>query len=483
MPTKTFKAPRSSVGLSAEQQKQIKKSAKRRRFISQALENISLFDPALSYMTNYLGVEISEKPFENGAIKDENGASVNIGDAKILVWGSRIIVDPSYIDTVGESEPHDLSGEPTSEYLISVEGTKFAGALAASALKAIGRHSYRKMAREDKRFQAASEIAARAILLHQKAAKQDGQIPTTETDGSYGGTRFAVDAITGISNSIINPANHSYGKSVEEIYRALNSSYGNRSNPQTTSAVANASDTVNGKSRSDKDDKGDQQEESGCIPTDSSADDERVARALLSARRAGVDTDSIEDYVQASAPSDKDWRDEFRLFLGYGEEKLPDWSRPNRRYIHQDLYLPGQARHEVGVVVLAVDTSGSIDDKLLARFIAEVNKVNQDCAPNEIHVISCDCRIQSHEVFGPYDIVQAKAIGRGGTAFAPVFRFIRNQGIDPACVVYFTDLECYDYGEKPDYPVLWVKWPDGGYNLSDKISQGVPFGRVILMDS
>lgn len=477
MPTKTFKAPRSSVGLSAERQVQIKKNADRRQIISQAVENISVLDPALSYMTNYLGVEINEKPFEQGAVKDEHGNPINLGDARILVWGSRIIVDPSYIDIVDTSEPENLSGEP-NKYLTSNEGVRFASALAGAAMKAIGRHSFRKMAREDKRFQAASEIAVRAILMKQKPNRSNGYVKT------FGGSeRLAIDAALGISNSIINPANYSYGKSVEEIYRALNSAYSNSSSPKTSSGVVNAGDTVNGKGRSDEGEKGDQQGGSGYIPSDSSDDDERVAAALMSARRAGTDTDSIEEYIQASSPSDKDWRDEFRLFLGYGEEKLPDWSRPNRRYIHQDLYLPGQARHEVGVVVLAVDTSGSIDEGLLSKFMAEVNKVNQDCAPNEIHVISCDCRIQSHEVFGPYDIVEAKAVGRGGTAFSPVFRFIEKQGINPACVVYFTDLECYDFGDKPEYPVLWVKWPDGGYAFTETLNRNVPFGRVVLMDN
>ena len=41
----------------------------------------------------------------------------------------------------------------------------------------------------------------------------------------------------------------------------------------------------------------------------------------------------------------------------------------------------------------------------------------------------------------------------------------------PCCVIYFTDMECYDFGPEPDYPVLWVNY---GPKCDDP-----PFGEVI----
>ena len=46
--------------------------------------------------------------------------------------------------------------------------------------------------------------------------------------------------------------------------------------------------------------------------------------------------------------------------------------------------------------------------------------------------------------------------GRGGTRFAPVFEYVDDHQLNPDCVIYFTDLECNDFGPDPGYPVLWA---------------------------
>jgi len=52
--------------------------------------------------------------------------------------------------------------------------------------------------------------------------------------------------------------------------------------------------------------------------------------------------------------------------------------------------------------------------------------------------------------------------GRGGTRFEPVFDYVRDNGIEPECLLYFTDLFPCDTPDPDwaDYPVLWVA-PEG----------------------
>jgi predicted metal-dependent peptidase len=76
-------------------------------------------------------------------------------------------------------------------------------------------------------------------------------------------------------------------------------------------------------------------------------------------------------------------------------------------------------------------------------------------------------QVDVHEA-GDYPItVEAK--GRGGTMFAPVFDWIAEQEFTPACVVYFTDLDCSHFGDEPACPVLWATVAGGE----------APFGEVI----
>jgi predicted metal-dependent peptidase len=70
-----------------------------------------------------------------------------------------------------------------------------------------------------------------------------------------------------------------------------------------------------------------------------------------------------------------DWRDVLREFLSRHARNDYSWLPPSRRYIHRELYLPGLRSEELGEVVLAVDTSGSIGQRELARFAAEAEGI------------------------------------------------------------------------------------------------------------
>ena len=203
---------------------------------------------------------------------------------------------------------------------------------------------------------------------------------------------------------------------------------------------------------------------------------EGVAKAAQKAREAGNMPGYMEKMILQGFLPQKDWRDELKRFLGGGEIKEPSWARPNRRFIHQGQYLPGSAKFGPGEIVLAIDVSGSIDNSLLSKFLAEVNKVNEDLQPDKIHVMTCDTRVPWTETFGPYDSVAVprKAVTGGGTAFSPVFKKVMEMGVEPKALVYFTDLYCSDFGEQPDYPVLWVVWPGG--------ADRKPWGELVKMD-
>lgn len=203
---------------------------------------------------------------------------------------------------------------------------------------------------------------------------------------------------------------------------------------------------------------------------------EGVARAAQKARKAGNMPGQWEKMIDESWLSKKSWKEELRQFLGGGEQKEPSWSKPNRRYVHQGEYLPGPSKFGPGRIVLAVDVSGSVQGALVEKFCAEVRKINVDLQPEAIDVMTCCTRVGWQEEFGPYDdvVIPAKAITGGGTAFSPVFKRVKEMGISPKALVYFTDLECHDFGEEPDCPVLWVVWPGG--------CDRAPWGRIIHMD-
>ena len=139
--------------------------------------------------------------------------------------------------------------------------------------------------------------------------------------------------------------------------------------------------------------------------------------------------------------------------------------------------LSGRVDDKVLKIVVAIDTSGSVDDRMIARIFNEIFAILAK-RRHEITVIECDAEVQRvYRAKTPADI-KLKVKGRGGTWFSPVIEYVNNDRyFRDALLIYFTD----GFGEneipKPrTYRNLWVVI-DGKANLSLK----EPYGIVLDM--
>jgi predicted metal-dependent peptidase len=197
----------------------------------------------------------------------------------------------------------------------------------------------------------------------------------------------------------------------------------------------------------------------------------QVAQAAQAAKMMGKMTGNMARLVDEVLSPKVDWRDVLRQFIVKARTDERTWARPNRRFISQGMYMPSKSGEMMGELLFAVDCSGSIDQHTLNQFAAEIKTVKDDCLPTRIHVVYFDSEVSHSESYAPEDDLDIKAHGGGGTAFSPVFRYAEEHSIEPVACVFLTDLYCYDFGDAPDYPVLWVS------NGDDK----APFGEVVMM--
>jgi predicted metal-dependent peptidase len=179
-------------------------------------------------------------------------------------------------------------------------------------------------------------------------------------------------------------------------------------------------------------------------------------QAQRSAKAWGHEPAGIERRLSDSRQSQQDWRAILRDFVVATTPANYRWTPPNRRYIASGLYLPSVERHGLGEIVIAVDTSGSIGKIELEQFAGEISAIFEEAQPEAIHVVYCDAAVQSAQEFSPSEPVQLEPKGGGGTDFCPVFEWVTEKDLAPACLIYLTDLCCHSYPEAPDYPVLWV---------------------------
>lgn len=196
-------------------------------------------------------------------------------------------------------------------------------------------------------------------------------------------------------------------------------------------------------------------------------------QAMCSAKACGRMPSGIERQLKEARESKCDWRAILREFIAATDPSDYRWSPPNRRFISSGLYLPSITRSGVGEIVIAVDTSGSIGQRELDRFAGEVTAISEETKPECIHVVYCDAAVAATEEFGPSEAIKLSPKGSGGTDFRPPFQWVEDQGIQPKCLIYLTDLCCSSFPEPPDYPVLWV---------TDSRTSA-PFGETVRMST
>lgn len=196
-------------------------------------------------------------------------------------------------------------------------------------------------------------------------------------------------------------------------------------------------------------------------------------QAEMVASKAGRMPGEVSRGLNKANESKADWRALLHRFVAATMPCDYSWSRPNRRFIGEGLYLPGIRKENMGEFVVAIDTSGSVTAKMLEQFAGEIQEIMSSCAPEKITVIYCDSRVNGVAEFTAQDTVELEMKGGGGTAFSPVFKAVAEMEVQPKALIYLTDLDNSDghLTEPSEYPVLWV--------TPEWVSKGWPWGEVV----
>ena len=167
-----------------------------------------------------------------------------------------------------------------------------------------------------------------------------------------------------------------------------------------------------------------------------------------------------------------DWREFLYGYIASHAKTTYSFTPPNMKYLYRGIYLPSLSSDLLRIIV-AVDTSGSVDETLLGTFLGEVSSMMQQYPNYEIDLITADAKIQSHKTFLPGEVLDYEVSGGGGTDFRPVFDYI-DQYIDyPTLLLYFTDGQGTFPENEPSYDLLWI--------MPEVVD--VPFGEVVVLES
>ena len=196
---------------------------------------------------------------------------------------------------------------------------------------------------------------------------------------------------------------------------------------------------------------------------------QRVNVNAAMASRGDGGGDVREIVKSATLPRTADYLREFCKGVA---RTLVSWSHPNRRFVGEDVILPGRSpRAVLGKLGLAIDTSGSIDREMLALFCGWIQAAIEPYPDAELSVVlhhsdvyaSCEWKPKSGKALA--DVIPPAQ--SGGTSHRGVFQKFAS---DPkiTAIVCLTDLYTEFPPVAPNVPVLWVS---AGLDKA-------PFGRV-----
>jgi predicted metal-dependent peptidase len=184
----------------------------------------------------------------------------------------------------------------------------------------------------------------------------------------------------------------------------------------------------------------------------------------------------INDMLEPQVP----WQELLSQFITkcYGQKNI--WSRPNRRFVHSNTYLPSRDGEHINIVV-GIDTSASVDEHL-PLFLGELNGIVKSFANYQITVVEADYNVQKCTVYNEENLLDLEnnkfhTHGGGGTELHSIFDYVTENDIDADAIVMFTDglnSTPFNEDETPSIPTLWIVTPNGDDST-------IHFGEVIKL--
>jgi predicted metal-dependent peptidase len=198
-----------------------------------------------------------------------------------------------------------------------------------------------------------------------------------------------------------------------------------------------------------------------------------VAAARQAAQRRGTLPGALERLIDAILAPVVDWRQQLREFMQPARQDY-SWQRLNRRHMHRAIYLPALRSQELGPIVVAIDTSGSITKETLQRFASELDDIAR-LGAQSVTILYHDSKVVRVDTWTPDDgPLTLTPCGGGGTDHCPVFEWLEEHLAEsperPAALILLTDLDSCFPDSRPDVPTLWVSTdPDANHPFGDRI--------------
>jgi len=395
-------------------------------------------------------------------------------EEKIAKAKAKLMLDHPYFGTLASALKLEKNNELltfssdgermtyNSEYVEKLEVPEVEFMMANGAMHAVLRHQHRASGRTNWLWQTATDYVVNGMLVKNGMqapvyanyeSKFDGMYAEEvyemlraemNSDEEYASTEQQTEQITEVDD--VHAENLTMQKELTEANETDNTEYDSSENKEahnTTPDIENLSEEMK----------------------------EHFEQIFQKLNRQGNLPQDLKFVVPEYFSHKVDWRELLYGYIASYAKSTYSFVPPNMKYLYRGIYLPSLSSDLLRIVI-AIDTSGSVDESLLADFLGEVNSIMQSYPNYEIDVITADAKVQSHKVFLPGENLDYEVSGGGGTDFRPVFEYIDSYIDYPTLLLYFTDGMGIFPVNEVSYDVMWIM-PE---------EKEVPFGEVMVLE-
>ena len=187
---------------------------------------------------------------------------------------------------------------------------------------------------------------------------------------------------------------------------------------------------------------------------------EAVLAAAAASDGAGNLPAGVKRLIQDMTAPKMNWRELLRMQLESTIKSDFTWMRASRRGWHMDAVMPGMKNDEMIDIAIAIDASGSIDERMLKDFLSEVQGIMDQFQAYKIHIITFDTNTYNPATYDSDNldtICDYEVKGGGGTDFDCIFNYLKEEQIEPKRLVVFTDGYPYgSWGDENYADTVWI---------------------------
>ena len=147
-----------------------------------------------------------------------------------------------------------------------------------------------------------------------------------------------------------------------------------------------------------------------------------------------------------------DWKSALGRFVS--SFSLYEINRTLKKPDRRQLGPWGHKKEKLPKLIVAIDTSGSVSDKMLMKFFSQVRVLG--LMLSEVRVIWCDAEVKGDVEYRPGLESRLHATGRGGTDYDPVVALVNKKYSDYDGMVYLTDGYCPIPNQRCKIRTLWI---------------------------